>query len=458
MARVTDMTVGNPTKLLVGFALPMMFGNLFQQMYSLVDTLVVGRGVGVNGLSAVGSAGWLDWFFLGNIMGLMQGFMVLISQRFGAEDLKGMRKAVAMSIYLAIAATVLFTTVALLTARPILEILKTPDATIDMSHSYIRIVFMGIPIIVIYNLLASILRALGNSKVPLVAIIIASVMNIGLDVLFVIGFKWGVVGAAAATVTSQLFSAVFCFIAVLRVPQLKMEAEDFRPDWPVMGRLLKLGLPLMFNSFVISVGGLVVQYIVNGFGPVFVAAVTAANRVCGLMEQAGVSVATAAGTFTGQNYGAKKFDRIRQGVNRAMMISVSIAWILGAIVAVFARPIIRFFVEDEPEVVEQVVDMAHPYMLIICGFLWMLYLLYVYRTSLQGMGDSITPFVSGIIELIFRIGIVLALTRFVGEYGVYFAEVSAWAGAAVLLVTVYYFKLNKLCPRGKKSPEAGIEA
>ena len=454
MAKVTDMTTGNPTKLLIGFALPMMFGNLFQQMYSLVDTLVVGRGVGVNGLSAVGSAGWLDWFYLGNIMGLMQGFMVLISQRFGAGDLKGMRKAVAMSLYLAVAATVIFTVVALTTARPILDLLKTPSQTVEMSHSYIRVIFCGIPIIVAYNLLASVLRALGNSKVPLVAIIIASVMNIGLDLMFVLWFEWGVVGAAAATVVSQLFSALFCLIAVLKVPELKMEISDFKPEWKVMGKLLKLGMPLMFNSFVISVGGLVVQYIVNGFGPVFVAAITAANRICGLMEQAGVSVATAVGTFAGQNYGAKKYYRIRQGVNRAMMISVAIAWILGGIVIAFARPIIRFFVKDEPEIIEQVVDMAHPYLIIICCFLWMLYLLYVYRTTLQGMGNSIIPFVSGLIELACRIGIVLALTKFVGEYGVYFAEVSAWAGAAILLVSAYYVTMRKI---KKKTSETALE-
>ena len=447
MAKVTDMTTGNPTKLLIGFALPMMFGNLFQQMYSLVDTLVVGRGVGVNGLSAVGSAGWLDWFFLGNIMGLMQGFMVLISQRFGAGDLKGMRKAVAMSLYLAVAATVVFTVVALASARPILDLLKTPETTVEMSHSYIRIIFWGIPIITAYNLLASVLRALGNSKVPLAAIIIASVINIGLDLMFVLWFKWGVVGAAAATVLAQLFSAVFCLIAVLRVPELKLGAEDLKPEWRVVGTLLKLGLPLMFNSFVISVGGLVVQYIVNGFGPVFVAAITAANRVCGLMEQAGASLATAVGTFAGQNFGAKKFDRIRQGVKRAMMISVSIAWVIGGIVIVFARPIIRFFVEDEPEIVEQVVDMAHPYLVIICCFLWMLYVLFVYRTTLQGMGNSIIPFVSGIVELVCRICIVFALTRFLGEYGVYFAEVSAWMGAAILLVAAYYVTMEKIRKR-----------
>ena len=437
------MTQGNPTKLLIGFALPMMFGNLFQQMYSLVDTLVVGRGVGVKGLSAVGSAGWLDWFFLGNIMGLMQGFMVLISQRFGAGDLKGMRKAVAMSLYLAIAATAVFTVVALVTARPILDLLKTPSETVGMSHSYIRVIFMGIPIIAAYNLLASVLRALGNSKVPLVAIVIASVMNIGLDLMFVLWFDWGVVGAAAATVVAQLFSAVFCFIAVLRVPELKLCAEDFRIEWGVIGKLLKLGLPLMFNSFVISVGGLVVQYIVNGFGPIFVAAITAANRVCGLIEQAGVSIATAAGTFAGQNFGAKKLDRIKLGVRRAMMISVGIAWILGGIVIAFARPIIRFFVDDEPEIVVQVVEQAHPYLVIICGFLWILYILFVYRTTLQGMGNSIIPFVSGLVELACRIGIVFALTGFFGEYGVYFSEVSAWLGAAVLLVISYCIVMRK---------------
>ena len=283
MARITDMTTGKPAKLLVAFALPMLFGNVFQQMYSLVDTLIVGRGVGVTGLSAVGSAGWLDWFFLGNIMGLMQGFMVLIAQRFGAEDLKGLRKAVAMSVLLAGAAIVVFTAVSLISARPLLELLKTPAKTIDMSHSYIRVIFIGIPVIVAYNLFASILRALGNSRTPLVAIIVASLLNIGLDLLFVLVFKWGVVGAAAATVTAQFFSAVLCFAAVLKIPVLKMERRDWKIDWHVLGRLLKLGLPLMFNSVVISLGGLAVQYTVNSFGPVFVASITAAQRVGGLM-------------------------------------------------------------------------------------------------------------------------------------------------------------------------------
>ncbi len=447
MARVTDMTEGNPTKHLVAFALPMLFGNLFQQMYSLVDTLVVGRGVGMTGLSAVGSAGWLDWFFLGNIMGLMQGPMVLIAQRFGAGDTKGMRKAITMSIYVAAATIALFTAVALLTARPVLELLKTPAETIDMSHSYIRVIFMGIPVIVIYNLLASVLRALGNSRVPLYAIIIASLINIVLDLVFVLWFQWGVVGAAAATVIAQFFSAIFCFVAVSKIPELRIEKSDWKIEWPVIGKIFKLGLPLMMNSLVISIGGLAVQIIVNGFGSVFVAAITAANRVCGLIEQAGASIANAVGTFASQNFGAGKFDRIKLGVKKAVMVSAAIGWILGGIVIVFAKPIIRFFVDDEPEIVEQVVEKAHPYLIVICVFLWVLYMLFTYRNALQGMGDSVTPFVSGMLELAFRIGMVLALTGIVGEVGVYCAEAGAWTSAAILLFVVYTVKIRKLCKK-----------
>ncbi len=447
MARVTDMTTGKPAKLLVAFALPMLFGNVFQQMYSLVDTLIVGRGVGVTGLSAVGSAGWLDWFFLGNIMGLMQGFMVLIAQRFGAEDLRGLRKAVAMSVLLAGAAIVVFTAAALISARPLLELLKTPAKTIGMSHSYIRVIFIGIPVIVAYNLFASILRALGNSRTPLVAIIVASLLNIGLDLLFVLVFEWGVVGAAAATVTAQFFSAVLCFAAVLKIPVLKMERRDWKIDWHVLGRLLKLGLPLMFNSVVISLGGLAVQYTVNGFGPVFVASITAAQRVGGLMEQAGVSFGTAIGTFAGQNFGAGKFDRIRLGVRKAIMISLAIAWIIGGAVIAFGRSIVRLFVDDEPEVVAEVVDMAYPYLVIMCCCLWVLYALFVYRTTLQGMGDAMIPFLSGIVELVMRIVIVLGFTRMLGEFGVYIAEVAAWIGAAILLIIAYHVRIGKLCPR-----------
>lgn len=447
MAKVTDMTTGNPTKLLITFAMPMLFGNLFQQMYSMVDTLIVGQGVGVQGLSAVGSAGWLDWFFLGNVIGLMQGFMILIAQRFGADDEKGLRKAVTMSIYLAIATIALFTTIALLAARPILVAMNTPSETLDMAHLYISVIFMGIPVIVIYNLFAAILRALGDSRTPLIAVIIASIMNIGLDILFVLVFGWGVAGAAAATVIAQFFSCLFCLFSLVRLPILRMKKEDWKIDWSVIGQLMKLGVPMMMNSMVISLGGLVVQYIVNGFGYVFVASITAAQRVCGLMEQAGASFASAIGTFAGQNFGAEKYDRIRLGVRKAMKVSMITAWVIGGLVILFGRFIIRLFVSDTPEMVAQVVDTAYPYLVIMCCCLWVLYALFIYRTTLQGIGDTFIPLMSGFVELILRIVIVLGFTTFLGQFGVYIAEVSAWIGAELLLMIAYYWRINKICPK-----------
>ncbi len=449
MAKVTDMTTGSPTRLLVGFALPMLLGNMFQQLYSMVDTIVVGRGVGVEALASVGAAGWLDWLVLGIIIGLTQGFAILISQRFGAEDFHGLRKAVTMSALLSLVTIIVFTITALSIARPLLELLDTPAQTIDGAHLYISIIYMGIPIIVTYNLLAAVLRALGNSKTPLIAMVIASIINIVLDVLFVMGFGWGIAGAAIATVTAQLFSCLFCLFSVVRIPVLKLKKEDWKIDGATCKELLRLGLPVALQNAVISGGGLVVQYIVNGFGYIFVAGVTAAHKLCGLMEQAGSSFASAMGTFAGQNLGAKKYDRIREGIKKALLISVVIAFSIAAIVIGFGRYIVRFFISDEPEIVAQVVDAAYPYLVIMSLCLFVLYALFVYRTTLQGMGDTMIPMISGIVELLMRIGMVFLLTSFVGQYGVYFAEVGAWIGAAVLLMIAYYWRIGKICPKQK---------
>ena len=204
---------------------------------------------------------------------------------------------------------------------------------------------------------------------------------------------------------------------------------------------------MMMNSMVISLGGLVVQYIVNGFGYVFVASITAAQRICGLMEQAGASFATAIGTFAGQNFGAEKFDRIRLGVRKAMQVSLATAWVIGGLVIVFGKFILRLFVSDTPEMVTLVVDTAYPYLIIMCCCLWVLYALFVYRTTLQGIGDTFIPLMSGFVELLLRIVIVLTFTMFLGEFGVYIAEVSAWIGAELLLMLAYYWRMNKICPK-----------
>ena len=241
MARVKDMTKGSPLKLILGFALPLMFGNIFQQLYSMVDTIVVGRVVGVEALASVGAASWLDWLVLGIVMGMTQGFGILMAQRFGAEDREGLRRSITMSVYLSVIMAVVFTIVSLLITRPLLELLQTPDNTIDGAERYIRIIFSGIAIIVTYNMLSNVLRALGDSRTPLYAMITASLVNIGLDILFVAVFNMGIAGVAIATLIAQVCACVYCFIGIRKISFLRLAKEDWRLDKGVIRRLLALG-------------------------------------------------------------------------------------------------------------------------------------------------------------------------------------------------------------------------
>lgn len=446
MDNIRDMTSGNPRKLILRFSIPLLIGNMCQQLYSIVDAMVVGNVEGVYALAAVGSAGWLDWLVLGIVMGMTQGFSILISQRFGAGDREGLERAVAMSGLLSLAMVVLAVIVALTCAYPLLRALDTPDDIIDMAYMYIRIIFAGIPVIVAYNLFAGILRALGDSKTPLKAMIIASIINIGLDILFVARFGWGVEGVAYATVIAQACSCVYCFLAVRRISIIKIGARHFRPDRDTIGELLRLGAPLAFQNGIIAAGGLILQRVINGFGAIFVSGITAAHKLLGVMEMAGTAFASAVGTFSGQNYGAGKFARIRQGVNSGIKITVGLAAGLAALMIAFGRYVVLLFISDEPEIVGKVVDVAYPYLIVLSVFLFMLFLLLVYRSALQGMGDTITPMISGIIELAMRISMAYILTGLIGEYGVYIAEVSAWVGAAALLIPAYFRRIGRLDP------------
>ena len=247
MATVKDMTTGNPTKLIVGFAIPMIFGNLFQQLYSMVDSIVVGRGVGVEALASVGAASYLDWLVLGILMGITQGFSILISQRFGAGDAMGLRKALTMAVLSALGLMVVMSVIAQLLTRPLLELLRTPENTIDGACLYIRIIFAGIPIIVAYNLLSAILRALGNSRTPLIAMIIAALINVALDLLFVMQLGWGIAGVAIATVIAQVCSCLVCLKALLGIDLIRPEKQDWKPDFKVIGDLFGLAYPWRFK-------------------------------------------------------------------------------------------------------------------------------------------------------------------------------------------------------------------
>lgn len=444
MARTRDMTTGKPAGLLLSFALPLMAGNICQQLYTMVDTMVVGQVLGVEALASLGAADWLNWLVLGIIMGFTQGFSILISQRFGAEDQDGLRKVTAMSTLLSAVIAVVVTVSSLLLAEPVLRLLNTPDNVLSGSLSYLRIIFSGSVIVTAYNMMASILRAMGDSRTPLYAMLVASVVNIGLDLLFVMGFHWGIPGAAAATVIAQGCSCLFCLAVLRRMTVLRMTKTDWHPDGCLCRRLFQLGLPMAFQNTVIAVGGLVIQFVINGFGFLFVAGFTATNKLYGLLELAATSFGFSMATYAGQNLGAKKYRRICEGMRSALKMAVATSVIISAAMIAFGKPVLLLFISGEPGEVAQVLDIAYTYLFIMCCLLSVLYLLHLYRSALQGMGDTVIPMVSGIAELTMRIGCALLLPIWLGQYGIYFAEIAAWVGAVVILVTFYYIRIHHL--------------
>lgn len=443
-ARVRDMTEGKPAGLIITFALPLMLGNVFQQAYTMVDSIVVGRVLGVEALAAVGAADWINWMILGLIVGFTQGFTISVSQRFGANDYKGLKKTIAISTMLTAIIALVMTTISLVFARIILEAMNTPSNIIDNSHIYLMVLFAGIPVVAAYNMTSSILRAMGDSRTPLWAMIIAATINIILDIIFVAGFHWGVAGAAIATVIAQLFSFLYCFKAIKNTEVLRMEREDWMIDKGIIKHLLKMGTPMAFQNAIIGAGGIVVQYIINGFGFIYVAAFTATNKLYGLLELAATSYGYSIATFTGQNLGAKKYKRIRTGINSAIKMSIATACAISVIMIAFGRNILKMFITGSPQEVEAVVTVAYKYLFVMASMLFILYLLHLYRSALQGMGDTVIPMVSGIAELIMRVSTILLLPRVMGESGLYFAEVTAWLGAELILMTAYYIRIKRL--------------
>lgn len=451
MARTQDMTQGSPTKLILSFALPIILGNIFQQLYSLVDTLVVGRVEGVAALAAVSSAGWLDWMVLSIAMGLAQGFSIQIAQDFGAKDHAALRRAAGQGLLLSVAVVVILEILSQTFLHPLLVVLDTPADTLPLTELYLRIIFGGMALVMGFNVFSGYLRAVGDSRTPLIAMTTAAVCNIVLDVLFVAGFGWGVAGVAVATTLSQGVSCAICLIALIRLPIMRLSRSDLKPHLSTMRRLMVLGMPIAFQNLIISVGGLVLQKVVNGFGFIFMAGFNAASRLMGIMELAGTSIGTAVGTFAGQNMGASKLSRVRQGLKQSNWIALGIATAIASVMAVFGWQILGFFIEDDPAIIDQVLTYGYRYLMFMSAGMPILYMLHVHRSTLQGLGDTIIPMISGFVELAMRIACILLLPAFIGEWGVYTAEIMAWIGAGILLIICCWRTLNRMEKRQAKA-------
>ena len=444
MEQTRDLTQGKPAGLIIRFALPLMLGSICQQLYTMVDTAVVGQALGVDALAALGAADWLNWMVLGIITGFADGFSILVSHRFGAKDQNELRKTVAMIVVLAAGIAAILTAAAHLAVHPLLLLMNTPSNIIGGSLEYLRVMFSGIAVVMTYNVMAALLRAMGNSKTPLFAMLTASVVNIGLDLLFVLVFHWGIAGAAFATVLAQISSCLFCLRALRRIPALRLKKQDWKLDSFTLFSLIRMGVPTAFQNAIIAIGGMVVQFVINGFGVTFVAGFTATNKLYGLLELAAVSYGSSVSAFTGQNLGAKKYGRIRQGIRVAVWMALLTSLAITVFMLIFGRHIVALFVSGSQEEVKAVVDIAYQYLSIMAAFLAILYMLHVHRSGLMGMGDTVTPMISGIIEMGMRVGTVLLLPKLVGSFGVFFAEVTAWTGAAILLTTMFYVRLHRL--------------
>lgn len=446
MARTLNMTAGSPTKLLFSFALPLMFGNIFQQLYTIVDTAIVGRGVGMLALAALGTVDWLNWMMIGIAQGFTQGFCIRMSQKFGAQDIDGLKQTLGTSILLTGMVAIAGTIVSQAGLPLFLRWMQVPDYLTSSATLYSRIIMGGFVAVCFYNLCSSTLRAVGDSKTPLVAMVIAAITNIVLDWVAVFVLDWGIAGAAAATVFSQLLSGSLCAIRILQTPQLRFQKQHVTFSLETAGDLMGIGIPSAVKNIVIAAGGMVVQTVVNSFDSMsFIAGFTATNKLYGLLEIAALSYGYAVTTYVGQNYGAGLMSRVRAGVRAANLLAVLSSVVIAVIMLVFGRHITMLFISRENiALAVEAGETAFRYLRLMSVSLPILYVLYVFMSALQGMGNTVAPMWSAVFELSVRLTVAFAVAQIGYRNGIFWAEVGAWYIGGATQAISYYLHLKKL--------------
>ena len=437
-----DMTKGNPLKIFIFFSIPLLIGNVFQQLYSMVDTIIVGRFVGVEALAAVGSTGSMFFLVNGMILGLTSGFGVLVAQKFGAKDDVAIKKAVASNIILTLVLTVFITIIALLVKNPLLRMMNTPDNIFDDASTYITVIFAGIITQALYNMAAGILRALGDSKTPLYFLMVSSIVNVILDLVFIINFKMGVEGAAYATNIAQGFSAVLCLIYSYKKFQvLRLKKEDFKVELSYYTKHLKVGVPMGLQFSVTAVGIIIVQSAINVFGSTVIASYTASSKVLQLVMQPATSFGVTIANYAGQNLGAGRFDRIKSGMKIMNKVSIITSLLAGLVLIFLGKYFVRLFIENPTAEIFTYSQLVFNYSAV---FFIPLGFIFVYRNVLQGMGESFMPMMAGVLELIARSIVAFTLPKYIGFTGICLSDPVAWISASVFLMITYYKKMKKI--------------
>ena len=431
-----DLTVGNPFRSLLKFAIPVILGNLFQLFYTLADSVIVGKTLGADSLAAVGSTSIIIYFVFCFINGFTGGFGICLGQRCGAKDEKGMRKSVAVSTILSIAFTVMLTLICCLFAHEILYLMQIPADISGEAYDYMFVVLLGTGATVFYNMISNMLRALGDSKTPLYFLVFSSILNIFLDLFFILVFHMGVAGAAWATILSQFLSALLSLLVGLKNFQvLHLRREDFR-DLNASIRLhLKTGFPMGFQMSVMCIGQLAMQAVVNSLGTAAVAGYTAASKADQLSVLVNNAMMTAISNYVAQNFGAGKTERIRMGVRACLIQTEAFNLLMCAGILLLRHPIVRMFLSDPTSEIYHYSDV---YLTIVAPFYLLLGLLAVYRTSIQSMQNGRAPFLACMIELVMRLAATVWLSSFIGYTAVCIASPLAWFGACALLIPCYY--------------------
>lgn len=447
-----DLTKGNPFQLIILFALPVFLGNVFQQLYNMVDTIIVGNTVSAAALTGVGLTGPISFLILGFVNGLTAGFSVRVSQKFGAGDTDGVRRAVAMSFLLCIILTVFVTSAAVPLTAPLLRLMNTPEAYFDYAYYYLFTIFCGIGATVFYNILAGVLRAIGDSKTPLVFLIIAAALNIALDFAFIVGLKMHYCGAALATVVSQLLSGGACLAYMLkRYSFLRLKKADFAWSWSLAGGHIAIGLPMALQFSITAIGCIVQQTALNGLNdsyPGAVTAYTAASKIDAIATQSFAAIGTAIANYTGQNYGAGRYDRIRKGVNVCMLYTVAGALFGIAFCVGLCRPLMGLFLNPETDETvalwyDEIIAYGKQYLLFQSVSYLLLGTIFVYRNALQGIGKSAVTMFAGVTEVVGRVVTAFVFVKLWGFTGVCLSNPLAWLAADIFLLITYYVIMRK---------------
>lgn len=445
---IQDMTAGSPTKLILKFAVPLLIGNIFQQLFQISDIVIVGRLIGINALAAVGSSAPIFFVVILITLGFTGGLTVITAQRFGAKDFDGVRRSVTHSLIAAFGLSILMTALLMSFMQPLLRLMNVPGNIMKDAYNFMMILSGGLVMIVAYNLLSGFIRALGDSKTPLYFLIFSSLLNILLNLWLIYSFKLGVIGSAVGTCISMTVSAALCLVYMIKkYPLLRVRRQDWRLDYRFMMQHLNIAVPMALQFSVLSLGLMFVQSVCNSFGANTIAAFTSALRIEQLATQPMVALGIAMATYAAQNSGAGMINRIRAGVRNSSLISLSFSVFIALLVRFVGEEMVGIFIDNpSPEIIRT----ARQYLNISTLFYLFLGQIFIFRNTLQGMGDSFIPLVAGIMELVMRSFAAVFLAARFGYVGICYAGPIAWVAASTVVSVGYAITIYRLSRKTSK--------